>query len=164
MLSYILNKVSQTLLLGEELAKCVMKNSLTSQAKIIYLTGDLGVGKTTLARGFMRHFGIRKVKSPTYALVESYPLEKITIHHFDCYRLVYAQELEEIGIRDYQSPHSICLFEWPEKAKNIIAKPHLNIKLNIYNNEHYINISTHHPNAKNILKCLQIKNNSFASK
>ena len=164
MLSYISNKESQTLLLGDELAKCVIKNMLMLQAVIIYLTGDLGVGKTTLARGFIRHFGIKKVKSPTYALVESYPLKDLTIHHFDCYRLRYAQELEEIGIRDYQSPHSICLFEWPERAKNIIAKAHLNIKLNIYNDKHHISISAHHPDAKRILKCLQIKNNSFTFK
>ena len=119
-------KEKQTLTLGMVIAKgCfLIKKGIT-----IYLSGDLGAGKTTFARGFLSNFGIKKVKSPTYTIVESYEINKRFVHHFDCYRLMDSSELEFIGIREYQDSNNICLFEWAENATGYISSPDLTIKI-----------------------------------
>lgn len=84
---------------------------------MIYLQGDLGVGKTTLTRGLMRAFGYSAaVKSPTYALVEPYEFELCNIYHFDLYRLVDSEEVAYLGADEYFSPSNLCLVEWAEKG------------------------------------------------
>lgn len=111
----IIENESQLLTVASLLAKeC-------SPPLVIYLSGELGAGKTTFSRGFLAGMGyVGKVKSPTYTIVESYPLSQATIYHFDFYRIHDPEELESIGIRDYFNTESICLIEWPELAKNRI--------------------------------------------
>jgi len=121
-----LKNLNQTKELAEKLARCCSK---IESSCVIYLIGDLGVGKTTFAQYFIRYFGFDKVKSPTYTLVETYQNTKADIHHFDCYRLSDPEELEYIGIRDYLKENSLQLIEWPELGKGSIAKADISIKL-----------------------------------
>lgn len=115
---------SQTVRMGQKLAACI------HAPMIIYLKGELGAGKTTLVRGILRGSGYQgATKSPTYTLVEPYELVNLTIYHFDLYRLADPEELEFIGIREYQQPDAIMLIEWPDKGKGMIPKPDLVIEL-----------------------------------
>ena len=94
---------------------------------VIYLVGDLGSGKTTFARGYIHEFGhIGTVKSPTFALVETYNFEKLTLYHFDLYRVKNSQELEYLGIRDVAGETDvICLIEWPERGGDAVPEADL---------------------------------------
>ena len=97
---------------------------------VIHLQGDLGVGKTTFARGLIHALGhTGKVKSPTYALVENYPLVKFNIYHFDLYRFIDKEEWEAAGFRDYFNQNNICLIEWPEKAAYLCPNSDIGIKI-----------------------------------
>jgi tRNA threonylcarbamoyladenosine biosynthesis protein TsaE len=88
---------------------------------VIYLSGELGAGKTTLARGILRGLGYDgRVKSPSYALVEPYKFSRLYLYHFDFYRFTSPRELGEAGFREHFAPESVCLVEWPENAAGIL--------------------------------------------
>jgi tRNA threonylcarbamoyladenosine biosynthesis protein TsaE len=119
-----LDSTEATEQLGAELFKSVPSKCL------IFLQGDLGAGKTTLARGFLRAAGYNgTVKSPTYTLVEEYVIGGRKIFHFDLYRVVDPEELEWIGIRDYFDQDSVCFIEWPDKGKGFLPEPDIIITL-----------------------------------
>lgn len=110
----------------------------------IYLQGDLGAGKTTFTRGLLAALGHRgKVKSPTYTLVESYPLAAFTIHHFDLYRLVDPEEWEDAGFREYFGSDTVCLVEWPEKARALLPSPDIELALEVDGNGRRYRFTAH---------------------
>ena len=113
-----------TLTFGAEIA------TILRPGLIIFLKGDLGAGKTTLARGILRGLGHEgKVKSPTYNLVELYKISRLYFYHFDFYRFIDPIEWEEAGFREYFNENSICLVEWPEKAEKLLPIADIQISL-----------------------------------
>ena len=149
-MNLVLKDLHGTQELGRKLAQCC--SNLESSC-VIYLIGDLGAGKTTLAQNFIGYFGFDKVKSPTYTLVESYQNESIDIHHFDCYRLSDPEELEYIGIREYLKPNSLQLIEWPELGKGAIAHSDISINISGSGDIRTVNITPQTKIGKLILEC-----------
>ena len=115
---------ADTLTLGGVLAACI------APGLVIYLEGELGAGKTTLARGLLRGLGYTgKVKSPTFTLVEVYEVSRLYLYHFDFYRFNDPRELGESGFREYFNPQSVCLVEWPERTNQAAGLPAADLRI-----------------------------------
>ncbi|HEY8522064.1 MAG TPA: tRNA (adenosine(37)-N6)-threonylcarbamoyltransferase complex ATPase subunit type 1 TsaE [Gammaproteobacteria bacterium] len=87
------------------------------------LQGELGAGKTAWVRAMLRGLGYGgRVPSPTYTLLEQYPLDGLTVVHLDLYRLASPEELEHLGLRDWLADPAVWLLvEWPERAPGLLA-------------------------------------------
>jgi tRNA threonylcarbamoyladenosine biosynthesis protein TsaE len=97
---------------------------------VVFLRGELGTGKTTLVRGFLRGMGVSAtVRSPTYTLIEVYEAGGLQCVHADLYRLRSAMEFEELGVRDFLSPGHVVLIEWPERGGPSLPPPDLEVGL-----------------------------------
>jgi tRNA threonylcarbamoyladenosine biosynthesis protein TsaE len=94
----------------------------------IYLSGDLGSGKTTLVRSLLRALGYAgRVKSPSYALVEAYVVSSLYLYHFDFYRFHSEAEWTDAGFEELFDSQAVCLVEWPEKAGELLPEPDIAI-------------------------------------
>jgi tRNA threonylcarbamoyladenosine biosynthesis protein TsaE len=96
---------------------------------VVHLQGDLGAGKSTLARAWLRALGVQgAIRSPTYTLVERYPLAGgAEALHLDLYRIGDGAELEFLGLDDADA--ALWLVEWPERGGDALPSPDLRIAL-----------------------------------
>ena len=124
MLELFLASATAVEALGADLAAALPPGS------VIYLRGELGAGKTTLARGLLHGLGHRgTVKSPTYTMVEPYSIADQWLFHWDLYRLADPEELEFLGLRDQLDGAAILLIEWPERGWGELPAADLDITL-----------------------------------
>lgn len=123
--------------------------------QLIFLSGELGAGKTTFVRALLRGLGYdATVKSPTYTLVESYSVGGLAVYHFDLYRLRDPQELESIGFRDYLDGRGVCLVEWPERAAEYLPVPDLKVSIEHEKNKRRIDFHALSPVGSALLERL----------
>ena len=129
----------ETEALGRELARV---RPDAGELAVIYLTGELGAGKTTFARGVLRALGVTTaVRSPTYTLLELYELGALTVLHIDLYRLRDAAELEPLGLREWARPGTLWLIEWPERGGGRLPPADLTLTLTVDPPAHDIALS-----------------------
>ncbi|WP_133179559.1 tRNA (adenosine(37)-N6)-threonylcarbamoyltransferase complex ATPase subunit type 1 TsaE [Shewanella decolorationis] len=149
-LTFQLNNEDETIAVGQKLARHI-------QAPLtLYLTGDLGAGKTTLSRGLIQGLGHKgAVKSPTYTLVEPYELDGVEVYHFDLYRLNDPEELEFMGIRDYFTDRSLCIVEWPDKGHGLLPDADIHLHLNYVNQGREIQIRALTESGKKLLAAIK---------
>ncbi len=97
---------------------------------VVYLTGELGAGKTTLVRGVLHGLGYEgRVRSPTYTLMEGYEIQERLFQHLDLYRVRDPGELEYLGIRDLDDPDAWVFVEWPELGAHQLPPADLELRL-----------------------------------
>lgn len=120
---------------------------------VIWLSGDLGAGKTTLTRGLLRSLGhTGSVKSPTYTLIEVYTVSRIALYHFDFYRFTHPDEFLEAGLEEYFGSDGACIVEWAEKALPYVPQPDLEVFLQVEGEGHRARIESRSPRGKECLK------------
>jgi tRNA threonylcarbamoyladenosine biosynthesis protein TsaE len=141
-----LENEAETVALGAKVAAALQGGEM------IYLSGELGSGKTTFVRGLLNALGhTGKVKSPTYTLVEPYSINEKNIYHFDLYRINDPEELEAMGIRDYCDDASICLFEWPEQGEDVLPAADIILSLSHSDLGREVKFESKSPKGDNIL-------------
>ncbi|MDS4021673.1 MAG: tRNA (adenosine(37)-N6)-threonylcarbamoyltransferase complex ATPase subunit type 1 TsaE [Candidatus Competibacter sp.] len=124
MLEWYLDSAAATEALGGRLAAALAPGC------VLYLSGELGAGKTTLARGLLHALGHRgTAKSPTYTLVEPYQVADRRLFHWDLYRLADPEELEFLGLRDQVDGEAVLLIEWPERGRGELPAADLAVTL-----------------------------------
>lgn len=125
MLDLFLDDADATDALGERLARALPPRA------VAYLHGDLGAGKSTLARALLRALGVRgTIRSPTYTLVEHYPLPAGGLAlHLDLYRIGDPGELEFLGLDPAET--RLWLVEWPERGQGGLPAPDLDVFLEV---------------------------------
>ncbi|HPA89312.1 MAG TPA: tRNA (adenosine(37)-N6)-threonylcarbamoyltransferase complex ATPase subunit type 1 TsaE [Quisquiliibacterium sp.] len=97
---------------------------------VLYLSGDLGAGKTAFTRALLRALGWQgRVRSPTFTLAELYELPNFDLYHFDFYRFAGSDEWREAGIGDYLGGQAAAVVEWPEMAEGGLPDPDLWLRL-----------------------------------
>ena len=118
--------------LADEAATHALAGRLAGAARagdVIALAGELGTGKTSFARGFVRALGVEdEVPSPTFTLVQTYDTPRGTVWHFDLYRLARPDDAYELGLEEAMGD-GISLIEWPERLGSLLPRERLDVAL-----------------------------------
>ena len=126
--TYITLSPDGTEKIGAELAEKILAN--TALPRFVALFGDLGVGKTAFVRGFTSAIAPgARVKSPTFALVNEYRGQTLSVFHFDMYRIEDEDELYSIGFYDYADRHGVCLTEWSENIEYALPEQYIRVEI-----------------------------------
>lgn len=128
--------------IGAALARGFEPNSRA--AVKVHLQGDLGAGKTTLARGLLRALGVTgPVRSPSFSLLEEYATPRARVVHADLYRLAGPADLRGLGLADHDEPGTLWLVEWPERGGAALGDADLLVSLTARPDHHVIELSPH---------------------
>ncbi len=120
-----LQSEADTAAIAEKLAEVVVSNNL--QTLKVYLSGELGAGKTTFSKYFLKALGVEEtIKSPTYTIIESYRVDDLEIDHIDLYR-IQEEDLYDLGF--LEDDHKLWLIEWPEKGGDSLPECDLLLSL-----------------------------------
>lgn len=148
----LLPDVLSTEQLGASLAPLLPKSGSNC---LILLQGELGAGKSSLARALIRALGhTGTVPSPTYTLIEPYRIANQQVYHADLYRIADAEELEYLGWSDLQG--AILLVEWPERAPELFQVADLHIKMDFADGGRVATIVPMSPLGHSIVGALQM--------
>ncbi|NOR19178.1 MAG: tRNA (adenosine(37)-N6)-threonylcarbamoyltransferase complex ATPase subunit type 1 TsaE [Xanthomonadales bacterium] len=146
-----LSSPEETEVTGRRLAQIIF--AAVPDSLCIYLHGELGAGKTTFARGFLRGCGhTGRVPSPTYTLVEPYDCGAYQVFHMDLDRLQDGAELEFLGISDMLHTRSIQLIEWPERGAGGLTDADLQVFLKVIPEGRSCELRAGTPPGENILQ------------
>ena len=111
---------------------------------VLYLSGELGSGKTTFARGFLRALGVSApMRSPTYTLIEFYSAGALTVLHIDLYRLRDSSGIEALGLREWARKECLWLIEWPERGAGRLPLADLTVAFAVGATWHDISARAH---------------------
>lgn len=123
---------------------------------VAYLHGDLGAGKTTFARAFLRALGVgERVKSPTYSLVEGYDIGERQAFHLDLYRIADPGELEWLGLDTLSEPGAIVLVEWPERGTGALPAADLELTFRHAGEGREVAFSAHSERGRRVIDALR---------
>jgi tRNA threonylcarbamoyladenosine biosynthesis protein TsaE len=149
------HSAEETEALGRQLAS--VRPGDASALAVLWLTGELGAGKTTFARGFLAALGVTgAVRSPTYTLLELHELASQTVLHVDLYRLRDTSELDSLGLRDWARPGCLWLIEWPDRAASRLPPPDLILTFTVGIPAHEIELRAQSPLGEKWLSQLTV--------
>ena len=126
----ITHSVKETRAFGEKLAVSLRKGD------VILLEGELGAGKSELARGIAKGLGVTEtVTSPSFTILNVYESGRYPLYHFDWYRLESAEELYELGMDEYLGGDGVAVVEWPERCPEVIPGKAIRIRIRVLGEE-----------------------------
>ena len=120
---------------------------LLSQAaqRVWLFYGDLGAGKTTLIKEICKHLGVedRNSGSPTFSIINEYPVADGKIFHFDFYRMKNEMEILDLGIEEYFDSGNYCFVEWPERLGYLLPREHFEVRIFHRGSDRTLEYQTH---------------------
>lgn len=129
---------------AQEAVGAALARACSGRRVLVFLNGDLGAGKTTLTRGFIRALGLKgPVKSPTYTLIEPYDIDGKKVYHLDLYRLGDPEELEYLGLRELLDEDASVLIEWPERGTGWLPPADLVVRIAHRDHARAVEIEAH---------------------
>lgn len=124
------NSAEETRTLGEKLSRRLQAGD------VVVLEGDLGAGKSELARGIARGLGVKEtVTSPSFTILNVYESGRVPLYHFDWYRLESAEELYELGMDEYLGGDGIAVVEWAERCPEVVPEGSIHIRIEVTGEE-----------------------------